>query len=264
MYRQYVYDPYGNVISVKDGGGHDINIGNDTGFNNAYTYRGYRYDSETGLYFLNARYYVAGIGRLLTKDSVLGHLSSSQTLNRYAYCGGDPVNHIDPDGRDWVDWVFGGLIAAAVVIEFVPFAVGEAIMTAFTTVAAAVTRIFTSPVATTLEDGAGESAASGATQAPITATEDVIRNAMKDAPLKTQQRSVSQPVIQRYVNKLQSGEEAPPIHVDGGIIVDGNHRYIAGRIVGQEPLQTPWPGGSLQRVIIWHDLAIDHFDWGNK
>ncbi|MDQ7095865.1 hypothetical protein REC12_19920 [Desulfosporosinus sp. PR] len=52
VYRQYVYDPYGNIISVKDDSVNSINIGNDPGFNNAYTYRGYRFDSETGLYFL--------------------------------------------------------------------------------------------------------------------------------------------------------------------------------------------------------------------
>jgi len=63
VYRQYVYDPYGNIISIKDGSGAAINISNDQGFNNAYTYRGYRFDSETGLYFLNSRYYAAGIGR---------------------------------------------------------------------------------------------------------------------------------------------------------------------------------------------------------
>ena len=64
VYRQYVYDPYGNIISVKDGSGNPINITNDTGFNNAYTYRGYRFDSETGLYFLQSRYYSPGIGEL--------------------------------------------------------------------------------------------------------------------------------------------------------------------------------------------------------
>lgn len=29
---------------------------------------------------------------------MLGHLSDPQTLNRYAYCGGDPVNYVDPTG----------------------------------------------------------------------------------------------------------------------------------------------------------------------
>lgn len=61
VYRQYVYDPYGNIISVKNGSGATVDISNDPGFNNAYTYRGYRFDSETGLYFLNSRYYAAGL-----------------------------------------------------------------------------------------------------------------------------------------------------------------------------------------------------------
>ncbi|MHB1406339.1 MAG: RHS repeat domain-containing protein [Desulfitobacteriaceae bacterium] len=67
---KYSYDPYGNIISVKDGSGNAIDIGNDPDFNNAYTYSGYRFDPEAGLYFLNSRYYAAGIGRFLTKDTV--------------------------------------------------------------------------------------------------------------------------------------------------------------------------------------------------
>ncbi|MDQ7095870.1 DNRLRE domain-containing protein [Desulfosporosinus sp. PR] len=96
VYRQYVYDPYGNIISVKDGSGNSINIGNDPGFNNAYTYRGYRFDSETGLYFLQSRYYAAGIGRFLTKDTFTGDVKNPNTLNKYTYCGGNPVNYVDP------------------------------------------------------------------------------------------------------------------------------------------------------------------------
>jgi hypothetical protein len=36
VYRQYTYDPYGNIISVKDGSRNIVNINSDTGFNNAY------------------------------------------------------------------------------------------------------------------------------------------------------------------------------------------------------------------------------------
>lgn len=104
----------------------------------------------------------------------------------------------------------------------------------------------------------------GGTKGPIQVTEDTIRAAMKDAPLKTQQGAVNQPAIQRYVQKLESGEIAPPIKVDNGIIVDGNHRYVAGRIFGQEPAQIPWTGGNPSRVIDWSNLKIDPFDWGNK
>jgi RHS repeat-associated protein len=120
VYRQYVYDPYGNLIKMADGTGNPVkdkngvdittNLQDDPEFNHAYTYRGYRYDAETGLYFLNARYYHAGIGRFLTKDSVLGDQSNPQTLNRYAYCGGDPVNNVDPNGHNFFKWL-GGLVS---------------------------------------------------------------------------------------------------------------------------------------------------------
>jgi hypothetical protein len=67
-------------------------------------------------------------------------------------------------------------------------------------------------------------------------TEKVIRDAMKDAPLKSQQLDgVSLPKVQGFVDRLLSGETPPAIKVDGQMLVDGNHRYIAGRIVGQDP-----------------------------
>ncbi|WP_159397341.1 hypothetical protein [Sorangium cellulosum] len=73
---------------------------------------------------------------------------------------------------------------------------------------------------------------------------------MKDAPLASQQSAgISLPNIQRYVDKLFAGEVAPAIKVDGKIIIDGNHRYIAGRILGQEPAVQPWAGGNHSRVF---------------
>ena len=71
-------------------------------------------------------------------------------------------------------------------------------------------------------------------------TEEVIRNAMKDAPLKSQQRGgISLPRVREFVDKLNAGETPPAIKVDNGMIVEGNHRYIAGRIVGKEPPFNP-------------------------
>ena len=99
VYRQYAYDPYGNVISVKDKDGVSKDMSTDD-FNHAYTYAGYRYDKETGLYFLNARYYNAGIGRFLTKDTFKGRANDPQSLNRYAYAHGNPVSFVDPTGHD--------------------------------------------------------------------------------------------------------------------------------------------------------------------
>jgi len=38
-----------------------------------------------------------------------------------------------------------------------------------------------------------------------------------------------------YVARLNAGEIAPPIKRDGNVIVDGNHRYIAGLVQGTLP-----------------------------
>jgi len=88
---------------------------------------------------------------------------------------------------------------------------------------------------------------------------------MKDAPLKTQQDGgISMPAIQRYVTRLENGEIPPPIKVDKGIIVDGNHRYVAGRVFGKEPEQVPWVGGRPNNAIDWSEIPISPVDWGNK
>ncbi|MEO1805653.1 MAG: hypothetical protein AAFU33_12625, partial [Bacteroidota bacterium] len=67
----------------------------------------------------------------------------------------------------------------------------------------------------------------------IEVTEDVIRGALKDTDMETLQDVVSLPMVQRYVKKLDDGLTPPPIKVDGNVIVEGNHRYVAGRVYGK-------------------------------
>jgi len=101
--------------------------------------------------------------------------------------------------------------------------------------------------------------------APRTAprvTEPMIRNAMTDVPLQSQQGAVSLPKVQSAVDQLAAGSPAPPIRVDGSIIVDGNHRYIAGQIMDDVPAIQPWPGGNSSRVVPWWKQVIDPTDWG--
>ncbi len=57
-------------------------------------WRGERVD-ETGLICLGARHYDPVAGRFLNADP-LGH---SASMDLYSFCGGDPVNSFDPDGR---------------------------------------------------------------------------------------------------------------------------------------------------------------------
>ena len=131
----------------------------------------------------------------------------------------------------------------------------------------------TTPLGDAREGSASRSA--GATRASTTpvsrsvatntapkVTEPMIRDAMESAPLQTQQGAVSLPKVQSAVDQLAAGSPAPPIKVDGSIIVDGNHRYIAGQIMGQPPAVQPWPGGNPARVIPWWKQVIDPTDWG--
>lgn len=85
---------------------------------------------------------------------------------------------------------------------------------------------------------------------------------MQNAPLASQQAAgVSLPRVQQYVDKILAGEIAPAIKVDGKIIVDGNHRYIAGRILGREPEVIQWPGGRPDTVVPWNNVPVSPEAW---
>ena len=86
----YTYDPWGKIIS-SSGTLADIN---------PLRYRGYYYDSETGFYYLQSRYYDPEIGRFINADSyastdIVGLLST----NMFSYCENDPVNRSDHSGH---------------------------------------------------------------------------------------------------------------------------------------------------------------------
>jgi RHS repeat-associated protein len=63
-------------------------------------YRGEQYDSDLGLYYLRARYYNPNTGRFLSRDPYDGDANIPATLHKYLYAGGDPINRLDPTGRD--------------------------------------------------------------------------------------------------------------------------------------------------------------------
>ena len=103
----YDYDPYGKIISAT---------GELAGIN-PLRYRGYYYDSETGFYYLQSRYYDPEICRFINADSYASTGQSLLGYNMLAYCGNAPINKIDPDGRDAIilyDSGFPGHIGALV------------------------------------------------------------------------------------------------------------------------------------------------------
>ena len=63
---------------------------------------GERYDVETGLQYLNARYYDPTLGRFIQPDWWEVTKAGVGT-NRYAYSFNDPVNKSDVNGHAWID-----------------------------------------------------------------------------------------------------------------------------------------------------------------
>jgi RHS repeat-associated protein len=68
-------------------------------------HRGEQYDPDLGLYYLRARYLNPVTGRFMSRDPEDGKVKEPATLHKYLYAGGDPVNRIDPRGRETVEYV---------------------------------------------------------------------------------------------------------------------------------------------------------------
>ena len=117
LVAQYVYDAWGNHRQITDGSGNDVSDNpNHIANINPFRYRGYYYDTETGWYYLNSRYYDPNVGRFLSPDNANLLLASPRALtdkNLYAYCDNNPVMRTDDNGDFWhiaVGGLLGGLI----------------------------------------------------------------------------------------------------------------------------------------------------------
>ena len=89
---EYTYDAWGNILSVTGSQADTL------GKYNPLRYRGYVYDHETRLYYIQSRYYNPETGRFLNAD---GYVSTGQGLlgnNMFTYCGNNPVNMADYSG----------------------------------------------------------------------------------------------------------------------------------------------------------------------
>ena len=99
----YEYDAWGNVRS-KSGTMAD---------KNPLRYRGYYYDSETGFYYLQSRYYDPANYRFINADTYTSTDSTDAVaFNMFAYCANNPVTGLDPAG----EWNWGGVLAGLGVI----------------------------------------------------------------------------------------------------------------------------------------------------
>ena len=92
----YTYDAFGNCTATTLGNAAST-VANSR---NPFRYRGYYYDQDLDVYYLQSRYYDQKTGRFISPDSV-DYLdpSSFNGLNLYAYCNNNPVMYADPSGH---------------------------------------------------------------------------------------------------------------------------------------------------------------------
>ena len=90
---EYTYDAWGKLLTTTG------SMAGTIGLHNPLLYRGYVYDRETGLYYLQSRYYNPEIGRFISADRQLapGKLIG---LNLFVYCNNNPVNYLDRQGTE--------------------------------------------------------------------------------------------------------------------------------------------------------------------
>jgi RHS repeat-associated protein len=64
-----------------------------------YYANGQRFDSSSGLYYYNARYYDPHLGRFIQPDSLVPDPLNLQAWNRFSYVYNNPLRYTDPSGH---------------------------------------------------------------------------------------------------------------------------------------------------------------------
>ena len=92
MVVDYTVDAWGRVYAI------DGSMADTLGILNPLIYRGYVYDHETGLYYLNSRYYDPKVGRFINADVLISTGQGLLGNNMFAYCRNNPVMRVDAAG----------------------------------------------------------------------------------------------------------------------------------------------------------------------
>ena len=107
----YKYDSWGKNVSITGV------LAATVGQKNPFRYRGYYFDAESGMYYLQSRYYDPEIKRFISADNIIitGTPVENQNVNLYEYCLDNPVNFQDQSGHFAVTIGAGYLLGALVI-----------------------------------------------------------------------------------------------------------------------------------------------------
>ena len=87
----YTYDAWGKLLTSTG----------DLAEVNPIRYRGYYYDTETGLYYLQSRYYDPEVGRFINSDAyATTNITNLLASNAFLYCYNCPTCYADDSGED--------------------------------------------------------------------------------------------------------------------------------------------------------------------
>ena len=109
----YYYDAYGNCSVITN---------SLVGLMNPFRYRGYYFDEDMKLYYLQSRYYDPETGRFINADDV-SYLDPETIhgLNLYAYCLNNPAMYVDPVGHFVISI---GIAASSALVYYALVALG--------------------------------------------------------------------------------------------------------------------------------------------
>ncbi len=107
--RYYAYDGLGSVRELTNETGTVTDAYDYDAFgiltyragttDNAHLYRGERFESDIGQYYLRARFYNQLTGRFWNQDSYEGSVTDPTSLHKYLYADSDPINNFDLTGN---------------------------------------------------------------------------------------------------------------------------------------------------------------------
>ena len=108
---EYTYDIWGELVSITG------SLADTIGAINPLRYRGYYYDTETELYYLQSRYYSPDLMRFISQDDVKLSNAQGEPLgsNLYAYCLNNPVMNSDPSGNFTIKIYAVAAVTAAII-----------------------------------------------------------------------------------------------------------------------------------------------------
>lgn len=101
----YEYDPYGKILSATG-------ILAET---NPIRYRGYYYDTETGLYYNSSRYFDPNLCRFINADRIISTRQNLLGINLFAYCFNNPINLMDSSGDFALEASLAALLTVAAI-----------------------------------------------------------------------------------------------------------------------------------------------------